>query len=498
MTRKRLAVARLWFEGNAFCPIAADQDAFEQYEWQAGADVLNAMRGTATELGAVAGFADTHPDWDVVVLRCAAALPAGPIDDAVFTRLSAEIEHGLRQGMAHAGWDAVYLSLHGAAITPTRETPELDLATMIRALLPRTPLGASFDLHGNMTPAWADVLDVASVYQTHPHIDMTETANRVLDGLMRCVNDGLKTRRVILNEGVILPSINMRTSAGPMCALERAAREATTQGVIDVSVFGGFPYADTAATGASVFVVSDARLDPEGRQAAAAARIVMDRIHELAPAFRILLPGPDEAIAQALAHRAPGLLAVTDSGDNPLSGGASDTPAMLAALLKAQPDVPTLFASFASPEVVAQAHAAGVGGKIEVTLGARHGDHFGPGLRVAVTVVKLTDGDFQNTGPMQTGVWRHCGRSTLLALDALQDAHVIVTERVVACDDPAFYALHDVDLDRLRLLCVKAKNHFRAAFASRCLAIIDCDAPGPACQDLTQLPFRNRHINSSV
>ena len=119
-------------------------------------------------------------------------------------------------------------------------------------------------------------------------------------------------------------------------------------------------------------------------------------------------------------------------------------------------------------------------------------------MRVAVTDVKLTDGDFQNTGPMQTGVWRHCGRSTLLALDALQDAHVIVTERVVACDDPAFYALHDVVLDRLRLLCVKAKNHFRAAFASRCLAIIDCDAPGPACQDLTQLPFRNRHINSSV
>ena len=53
-----------------------------------------------------------------------------------------------------------------------------------------------------------------------------------------------------------------------------------------------------------------------------------------------------------------------------------------------------------------------------------------------------------------------------------------------------------IDLKSLRLLCVKAKNHFRAAFASRCAAIIDCDTPGPACLDLTQLPFR--HLRAAV
>jgi len=66
----------------------------------------------------------------------------------------------------------------------------------------------------------------------------------------------------------------------------------------------------------------------------------------------------------------------------------------------------------------------------------------------------------------------------------------------VAGDDPAFYALHDIDLAALRLLCAKAKNHFRAAFAERCIEIIDCDAPGPACQDLSRLPFRHRHISA--
>lgn len=496
MKRKRLAVARLWFEGNAFSPVPADMAAFEGYEWQAGQDVLEAMRGTATELGAVAAFADHHPDWEVVVLRCAAALPAGHIDEQVFERLSAEILEGLASGLDQGGWDAVYLSLHGAAITTQRETPELDLARMVREALPRVPLGASFDLHGNMPPQWAEVLDVASVYRTHPHVDMAETADRVLAGLVRCVDDGLKTRRVVLNDRIILPSINMRTAAGPMCELEQAARNATTGAVLDVSVFGGFPYSDTEYTGASVFVVSDASQDPDGHEAQAAARAVMDRIRILAPDFRIQLPNAADAMARALSITRPGLIAVTDSGDNPLSGGGGDTPELFRQMIAARPQVPCLFASFADRDVVRLAREAGTGQRIDVTLGGRHGSHFGQGVRVTATVEKLTDGRFVNTGPMQTGVERRCGGSVLLRIEGLASAHVIVTERVVAGDDPAFHALHGIDLAALRLLCAKAKNHFRAAFAERCIEIIDCDAPGPACQDLSQLPFRHRHISA--
>ncbi|KCB44743.1 M81 family metallopeptidase [Bordetella hinzii] len=491
MSTKRLAVARFWFEGNAFGPVPATQARFDEYEWQAGVQALEAMRGTATELGAVAHFADEHPDWEVVVLRCAAALPAGPIAEDVLQRFLGEVEAGLARGR----WDAVYLSLHGAAITAGRETPELDIARRVREWLPDVPLGASFDLHGNLPPAWAEVLDVASVYRTHPHVDMAETAARVLDGLVRCATEGLRTARVLLNEGVILPSINMRTApGGPMHTLEQAAREATVAPVLEVAVFGGFPYADTAATGAAVFAISDARADPDGAAARRAARAVMDRIHALAADFRVSLPDPAQALAHALASPLPGLIAVTDSGDNPLSGGAGDTPGLFAALVAARPRVPTLFASFADPRAVAAARQAGVGQTVALTLGGRNGPRFGAGVPVRAVVRRLTDGEFVNSGPMHHGVARSCGASALLQLADLPEVSVIVTERVVAGDDPAFYALHGVDTARLRLLCVKAKNHFRAAFAQRCAEIIDCDAPGPACLDLSRLPFRHRHI----
>jgi microcystin degradation protein MlrC len=496
--RRRLAVARFWHEGNAFAPLPADMAAFERCEWTSGAAALAAARGTATELGAVAAFAEAHPEWEVVALRCASALPAGPVDDAVFERCAEEISAGIAAGIAGGGWDAVYLSLHGAAITATRQTPDLDLVRLVRGALPDVPLGASFDLHGNMAPELAPLVDVASVYRTHPHVDMAATAARVLDGLVRCADGALATRRVLRNDGVLLPSFNMRTSEGPMRELEEAARALTAGAVIEVGVFGGFPYADTRCTGASVFVVSDARGDAQAEEAGSAAQALCERIRRLAPAFEVRLPTPEEALAAALASPCAGLVAVTDPADNPLSGGACDTPGLLRALLAARVGVPSVFASFADEAVVAAARQAGVGRSIEVTLGGRHGAHFGAGVRLRATVERLTDGVFRNVGPMATGVERRCGGSAVLVVAGQPLVRVIVTAEVVPADDPAFYALHHVDPAALRLLCVKAKNHFRAGMGESCSEIIACDAPGPACADLSRLPFRNLRVRRAA
>jgi microcystin degradation protein MlrC len=68
---------------------------------------------------------------------------------------------------------------------------------------------------------------------------------------------------------------------------------------------------------------------------------------------------------------------------------------------------------------------------------------------------------------------------------------IIVTSRKEAAVDPAFFDLHGIDLSATRLLANKAKNHFRAAFAERCAAILECDCPGPAALDLAALPFRH-------
>ena len=103
-------------------------------------------------------------------------------------------------------------------------------------------------------------------------------------------------------------------------------------------------------------------------------------------------------------------------------------------------------------------------------------------------VRRLTSGEFRNLGPMERGLPVALGRTAVLGAAHLE---VIVTERVGPANDPAFFALHGIDLARTRLLCVKAKNHFRAAFQERCAAIIDVDCPGPAAADLRPLPCRS-------
>jgi microcystin degradation protein MlrC len=76
------------------------------------------------------------------------------------------------------------------------------------------------------------------------------------------------------------------------------------------------------------------------------------------------------------------------------------------------------------------------------------------------------------------------------ALD-VQGIRAIVTETCQSPNDPGYFALHGIDLAATRLLCVKAKNHFRAAFGPLCSAIIDIDAPGPASPDLSRYQFQH-------
>jgi len=197
-------------------------------------------------------------------------------------------------------------------------------------------------------------------------------------------------------------------------------------------------------------------------------------------------------LRRALAAPA-GLVAVTDPADNPYSGGAADTPALFRALLAQHADraVPTVFAYFADPSVVAAAHEHGAGAMLRVRLGGKTSRAFGSGVEVEARVVQLTQARFANTGPMERGMTMDLGSSVVLDVDGIQ---VIVTQRCGPANDPAFFVAHGIDLAATRLLCVKAKNHFRAAFAPLCAAIIDVDCPGPAMADLSRLPFRHRRV----
>ena len=486
----RLFVARFFYEANSFGPLVADGVAFKRCEWARGGEAIAEARGSGRELAALAGFVDQHPDWSLAVSRCTSAMPAGPIDDAFFADYVREVLTDLEYEITHGGVDAIYLSLHGAAVTQTHQTPELEFLRAIRAKCPTIALAATFDMHANLHPAIGDLLSFGIGYRTHPHLDMEAVAQTALGQLCRLVEHETATHCALVNTGVLLPSINMRTADGPMRGLQVLALQAQEEpGVLVASVFGGFPYADTAHTGASTLVYTDKRLDPDGRTARSVAEELARRIGIAAPAFFVRLPDPAEGIARAVASRKPGLVAVTDAADNPFSGGAADTPALLAALLDANPGFPCVFASLADPSVVADARRAGLGKAVTMALGATHGSSFGLPVTASVVPVLFTDGRYVATSALFRDLQVECGNTVVLAVEKAPHIRIIVTEHVDAAIDLAFYKLHGISLENERLLCVKGKNHFRAAAGSLCAEIIDVDAPGPACLDFSRLPY---------
>lgn len=475
---RRLAVARFWFAANAFSPAATTIDSFRFNEWAKGSASLQAARETETELAAVADFAHERPDWEVSVLRCAGANPGAPVDERAFATILEEILDTL----SARRWDAVYLSLNGAAVTRERPAPELDLIRSVRAAIGGVPLGASLALHANLNPALAELVDFASGYRTCPHVDRRATAARVLGWLEAIAAGRSRPRGALVRTGLVLRSFNMRTTSAPMAEIMAEARAATIAPVLDVSVFGGFPYADT--TDCSSTVMAFAEND------AAAARSACERVAAAIvarrSAFRVSVPGPNQALREALGS-GPGLVVVTDPADNPRSGGCADTPGLFRALLEIGVQDRAVFAYFADADTVARCIEAGAGAQLELELGAKASRDFGARVPVRARVLRFTQGTFRNGGPMEFGRTVDLGTTAVLDVSGIE---VIVASRCMPADDPAFFDLHGIDLSQTRLLCVKAKNGFRAAFEARCARIIDCDAPGPASADLASLPFR--------
>jgi microcystin degradation protein MlrC len=478
---RKLAVARLWYEGNSFSPIATGLPVFEAREFFEGAAARDFYRGTKTEIGAVVDFAARSRDWSVEFLLCAAAPPGGPMTQAAF----ATIRDMILDGLGRDQWDAVYLSLHGATVTESTPTPELELLHAVRRVIGRTPLVVTFDLHANLGPAMIDLVDVALGYKTYPHIDMAEVGARAVALAVDTVEGRIRPVCALAKVPAILTSFNMRTTDGPMQELAELAGEwRRRDGILDASVFGGFAYGDSPFAGAGALVTADG----EKALAVDAAQDLARAIAARRDRFTVSLPSPTEGIIQALAAAGDGPAAVVDPADNPLSGGIGDTPALFRALLDAKPRVPTVFGFFFDPDLVVRAHRDGEGATLDAKLGGRITDAFGAPIPVTARVLKLTDGRFRNLGPMEHNLPVDLGKTALLEVEGIQ---VIVTERCQTPNDPGYFALHGIDLHKVRLLCVKAKNHFRAGFTPLTRAIIDVDCPGPASSNLRHYRFRH-------
>jgi microcystin degradation protein MlrC len=325
---------------------------------------------------------------------------------------------------------------------------------------------------------------VATGYKTYPHVDMDTTAARAIDLVTGMAEGRFRPTGATAKVPAIYTSFNMRTTDGPMAEMASLAAAWRVQpGILEATVFGGFAYGDSPFAGPTAMVFADG----DRMLAQRAANALAGEMSARRDRFEQILPSPGAAIGAALAMPGERPAAVTDPADNPLSGGIGDTPTLFRALLEAKPAVPCVFAFFWDPELVARAREAGVGGRLDVAFGGRVTSTFGAPVRIGAQVLLFTDGRFRNVGPYENGLAVDVGATAMFDVEGIR---VIVTSSCQTPNDPGYFTLHGIDLARTGLLCVKAKNHFRAGFTPLTRCIIECDAAGPAAVSLDHYDFR--------
>lgn len=486
--KRRVAVARIWHEANSFNPVATLLSDFQRREWTRGAEALRSGGHTATEIGGLARFVGDRPHWDVTVSRCTSAPPGGPVAADACRAITQEILADLRE----EEWDGVYVSLHGAMVAADDLSPDHTFLKAVRAAVGPDPiLAVSMDMHACIDPAVAAVADIMSGYRTYPHVDMAETAMRCLEMMEEAFETGVRPELLLRRVPFLPLSHGMRTDKGPMRDLvDQAIRERDAGSFADVSLFGGFAYADTPNAGATVAITHVNRLEAD-----AAAKRLSEAMLRRRGDFEISLPDARSALADAirsLDDGAAGPIAIVDGADNPLSGGIGDTTELFGALMEMDGSHESVFAFFHDPDLVALAHDRGVGSALTCRLGGRLTEAYGEPVSFSGVVERLTDGRFCNRGPMEHGREIDLGRTAVLRAGPTR---VVLCETCQSANDPAWCDLHGIDLARVGLFVVKAKNHFRAGFEDVCTRIIDVDCPGPAPVNRALLPYK--HVDRS-
>jgi len=476
-----IAIARFAHEGNSFSPIPTPIECFTGSEWAVGDGVPKYYRGTKTEIGGAIDWLDHHPEWNPTYLRCTGAPSSGVLAPGVFDKILAEITTGLSKKK----WDAVFLSLHGSLNAAEYAHADYEILKRVRAIIGKdTPLAVSFDLHANVSQPEADIPDIVVGYKCHPHTDMHETATKALDIMLRRVKGEIRPVAVIVRADAIIPSLFARTTDGPMAKVKQLAAEIEKKyGLLDLTPYQGYAYADSEAAGASAWATASG--DREAARKGATELVA--EMNKRRPLLFKTLPSAAEGIARGLKGQGP--IAVIDSADHTGAGGIGDTPGLLAALVTAKPSKPTAFAFFHDPGLVAQAQRAGIGGKLTVKLGGRLTSLFGPPVEAEVTVGHLSDGKFTNVGPVYHGLGVDLQGVARLDFVGLPIS-VMITGICHDTTDPDFYRVGGIDLKNLQVLAVKAKNQFRASFGSVFKEMIDIDAPGPAAYDFSSFPFK--------
>jgi microcystin degradation protein MlrC len=491
MTAPRIAVLGFSIECNRFAPVATEADFRTRTLIGGPALVAEARSPAPRMLGELPGFLtemDAAGAWEPVPSLLAMAEPNGPVEQAFFDHLKRQWEADLS---AAGKLDGVYLVLHGAGLTTEDHDPEGTLLALVRRIVgPDIPIVATFDLHANVSDADVTLLNAFVGYRTNPHLDMRERGAEAAV-LLRQLLTGTKTFLARIRLPIVPPTVTQLTGKdaphrpyGELIDLgqQRMAQAPYAGRVLNVSVMGGFAFADTPFNGLTVVVTATDQdaADSLAKEIAQAGWARRDQ-------FRPTLTSLDDAVRLAKITETP--LIFADVADNPGGGGRGNTMAILQAF-HAAGVTNALVGVIHDPALAAEAHEKGPGAAFEARFNRDGGDQFSKPFSAPAIVARLRDQPITGRRGIYANNTLDTGKAAALTLDGIT---VIVLTHRYQCADPMFFEVFDIDIAAARVVVVKSRGHFRGGFDEffRHEQVIEVDAPGLTSPMLSRFPWQH-------
>lgn len=478
----RIAVGGFHHETNCFVPTRTDFAYFAAHRDRPplvrGADVIKWLSNTSYALSGF--FSEMGTGQDYVPLLWTSGGAGGYVTRDAFERITGELVGSLSREMPV---DAVYLDLHGAAVSEDFEDAEGELLRRVRAAVgERIAIVISLDYHANVTPQMVAFSDGLVGYQTYPHVDRVETGQRAARVLTTILERGRPQGRALRKMPFLISLNSQCTMIDPSKAIIEKAASLEGGDVLNASYLAGFPPSDLFHCGPSVVVHAYSQGKADAVADALARNIALRE-----PEFAQPLLDPDEGVQRAMriAEGASRPVILADTQDNPGCGGTSDTTGVLEALLRNGAQKAVL-GIFCDAEAAVAAHRAGENAEIALDLGGRFGPEGVKPYSARFRVVKLGDGRMRTTGPSVGGRNIDLGPMALLRVDGVS---IVVSSKRMQAHDQAPFRHLGIEPKEQKILALKSTVHFRADFQPMAEEILVVVAPGGHVVDTTKYPY---------
>jgi microcystin degradation protein MlrC len=486
----RIAAFGIHHETNSFSSRKTTFESFQRSGLQRegvqrGSRIEEMHRGAKTVFSGYFEAAD-RLGFDLVPILFAATDPGGTISADAFDLLVDESLTFLRD---QGPFDGVLLNQMGAAVSERYPDMDGEIARRTREVVgPDVPVVMTLDLHANVSRQMADETDALVIYHTNPHLDAIPRAHEACDLLIRMISGEIHPEHALEMPPMVIGIMHQNTNDHPMKGIIDDLLDVQKEpGVLHASVGQGYPWSDVDEMGFACYVLHESSEDEARRIARWIAQRAWDRRAEFAEEIGL---SPADAVAKGLeADVKPVVL--LDAGDNIGAGSSGDSTVILEEAIAQGAD--SFLQTLRDTEAVASCDAAGIGGRVHINVGGKTDDLHGKPVAVTGTVRNLSDGAFEDHGPVHAG-WTFFdqGRCAVVECDFGQTL-LLVSTSVGNMSIEQYYSV-GVRPEDFQIVVAKGVMSPRPAYEPIAAQLILVNSPGATSADLSSFDYAHRRM----